>query len=1577
MAYLVYEMESVQEVKGEPRKWIDSVKQRLENTSVDFYTGWLPHFEALGHGLFKKRLEKFRLLAAVATVEVSGSPRPVVVLLDFLSRSDPRYADGSLEKLESRYRQLLNARLPEIAKWACEKLHARKEAAPSLSAPPPDLLDLLQPLRPQEKVSIVYESSLFRQIIRALKTPSERAAVFRILQAVADSVGEPGGWMVRREEGTEIHYTLIIDPETSQTHVFLIGLQSDRWSPERRRATEEEEKVIWTAIERELLRPLRESTIGSREFSDRLGRLAERAYPTYLLADEELWNQVDSSREVFLPLSAEEVLVLEELLAGVNLPCVIEGRAGSGKTTLLTYYIPERLLGVPERTFRKGEKRRLLFLTQSDRLRDLAEKTIRQFLERLRTERGFDELELEPHYLTFHRFALGQLPVSRRRRFVERSAISDGGWINFYRFRALLNDPRKGIRISLSREARNPEIAWFVIRSYLKGFKIHEEDDSRWLSPEEYEDGEILSRKDRQISRQVYTEVWEKIWPWYKALTVTCQENDFAPPYWDDLDLAWEVVLHRAEHAPTYAVLVCDEVQDFTRVEFAAAFGALDWVRHNLSGIQVHRIPVVLAGDAHQTVNPSCFRWARVKVDCAQALVQHLPNCELPRITPYELRYNYRNARNIALLCNTLQAFRQFALGAPAQLQRIWNPGEETPNQTVRRLILEPHQPVLQELLEQGVLAVGPEPYTDEESVAASFWKALGIRDCQRHFPSYVTPADIKGLEHDFVAVVGFGTLFRQLGLQEIFTWKNAIEDDRIAEDRRLTAEYFLNRLYAAVSRPRRGLWILETPDGWDALWAALLNWQKNAQLPAGAGEVGFSWVEGETNQLLGEFSARFDELAEEFEKLAEEQMSPQHAERAAFYHRHRGDTLRERLMLAQKLYFEGNCLLAADRIWELGEYEKASRWYWEAGAWDRLNRERITPAYRREVAAWMLEPPERRREMWLRSGCELLRGQMDLVRKAYSEEPKTWAAWKNMISELLEVSLSPWVPHDLKREVYELLDEFATSNEGWGRNLGRLAFQLGDFARAVTLWEISRDTQTSDYFRAKAQISNYPECLRWWESAGEWAEIVYQYETHSEIELPVEERRRVARAANNMGRPKLALRLLAGIDSRQAADVWRRLALNEPMQPTDWEELIGVMWHAANQATPTVLPKIHPESVATETSDSSVFDQGLTIWTDFLFDLLLYLTEDDTLKERHDLLWRPIVYGFRLGVAAPALRTRFAGSWENRQQVNSRWAIYAAILQKLLAQTVEETRLCYQSGDSNGAVNLCEMALDIMFRWPVRRREEDSRRGDPFREAVPVFAVAQVNDGNFFGVPPELHASLIDALRCVAEAPPDWWPNTIDSMPFPRGRDWRDRLEAVSFELVRQMTWMNSSAGFLLRIPDFEDFLAAGKFVEQSPFRKAAVEFYRELKQLAFARGWPPSQQTIIQKRLELAIQRHQQFLEDRDRDTMLVRPGEERQSDLVRVRSLEDRPEIILETLPDLYRFRFRIHSDQHDPHAYWDREIRVTGPFIREGSHVWQLVWRERQIEIVWNGGNQLTISADRQLRIQLASGPHSGF
>jgi superfamily I DNA/RNA helicase len=1250
MGYVVYVMPEVREAVSQSNICnLDDLINRLSQREPDPRS--LPYFEPLGQNWFKKRYSKYRLIASLETVTLEERQVPVVVLVDLLRREEPAYGNGKAEHLESRYRTRINADQEQIREAAERSLQGT--AAPPLPPLPDEYLILLERLRPREDVDALYLSENFCCTYLKLTRDTERTDVYRALCDIANYHNEELHTLLwHTRESSEVRYVRLHDPDKGLNHIFVLGLLSRNWSNDEIQNQEQRIQECWEQLEKHLLS--REASARSCSYTDPLSQLSERAFPIYLLADEDLWQDLWKEREVFLALSLEELAHLETMLSGEELPAVIEGRAGSGKTTLLIYYAAERLAQKLSSGAEAINNLRMLYVTHSERLFHKAQNLIQKLQSRISQEHTAYGKSLVPEYKTYHAFALERLPEDRRERFYERSR--KGGWLDFSRFSDLLRGHGPdGLRDPFGRSREcNPEIVWFVLRSYIKGYKIHEEGENRWLSADEYMEEDTLPRRDRQVSIELYQEVWHHVWPWYKRLTIPCDENKGRPAYWDDLDLAWEVLLHSRKEAPRYAVLICDEVQDLTRLELASLLSSLIWTQYDLKGLWMlynpHLpLPLIVAGDAHQTVNPSCFRWQRVSADISKALVRHITHIAQPSIPRLELTCNYRNARSIAQLCNAVQELREQTLGQAGCLQKLWRLADEQPNQRIRRLILSQKENSLDNLLQNGVLLIGPEEDDPGLATAQSFWNTLGYSHPPQGYVNYVTPAEIKGLEHDYVAIVGFGSMFQALDLQDFWNWKEAIDNPHISEARRFQAEYFLNRLYVALSRAREQLWIVETQEGWNAFWARLE--ERLSQRSTESEEVAFLYSDGDEAELGQVFQGNSLELAMEFERLAHDQKSPEHAERSAFYFGRSNRPIDRGRMLAWMKYYRGELLAAAEAMWPI-DRNQASDWFWEAAAWQELANRPVTPVWRRDLATpicILQEQSDPEALMQLISELQKLTSVM--MEQRVSEK---WKIWEKVFLVMLESASKLSLDYqELKQQAYTFTINYTPKCQ---EKLAELAFQLKKYGEAAMHWESAGMIEHKNYFTAKAETSLYPANLRLWESAANPERILEEFKKHSEIPLEKEDRRRVATAAAHIRDYKTALKLMAGIDDGWVHDLWKNKIIGSKVE------------RGADSSVFRETAKLI--SCAFEGYKENVKASELEhYWSNFLLDLIIDSELCMNTTSVHGLLMG-IVSGFALGASPETLAGRLRNSYNARQSDEKNWLSLREHLRRVVYMT-------------------------------------------------------------------------------------------------------------------------------------------------------------------------------------------------------------------------------------------------------------------------------------------------------------------
>lgn len=1587
--YLVYSL--LEEANGE----VKNLRDRLESISV--IPGRIPGFESLGRGYFRKRLGSYRLLARLLTIPIQNGSYPVVVFVDYLHRGDRLYADAPAEEMRARYEPRIEQELPDIQKYVAKYVDSQRSTSPlrPLLPPPSSLVFLLDRIDPPELDTTIYESECWVSSQRKLETYTERAEIYQLLKKIAGEKAEPG-YDHQSQNVCQVHYYRLNDPEHPLQHIFLLGILSDRWPQDDLNEMQRQIEVSRRMFEQQVIASLHERRGNRKQFVDSVSRLSSRAYPSYLLADEELWQSVRDQPETFLALSTEEINVLSDMREGRCLPCVIEGRAGSGKSTLLIYHTADRLSR--SRSDSSGTRYRLLFVTQSKSLVEKSQELIEKLKERFDNEYGQQQPLLQAEFKTFHAFALEQLPEERKGRFQDRSL--QGGWINFNRFCDLLRGQGEhGFRDDYRNRA-NAEAVWFTLRSYIKGFNIHALDDDRWMSLDEYR--EDVPRKDRQVSEELYENVWKRVWPWYKRLTIPCPENDGLPPYWDDLDLAWEVLRHRKSDAPDYAVIVCDEVQDLTRVELAALLQALTWGRYDLSALRPFRLPIVMAGDAHQTVNPACFRWARVRTDIAKALAQQVQASQdeaapLLDVQPLELKYNYRNAHAIALLCNAIQQLRQTTLGHRTVLQKPWREADTEPNQRIRRLLLQRKEDAkwFEDL--KSVWLVAPEPTDPEIKSAREFWDALGVH-LTRKLENCDTPMTIKGLEQPFVALIGFGTRFAQLlPRPELFwSWQGAADDPNVAENDRFAIEYFLNRLYVAASRAQEQLWIIETEEGWKAFWEPFEQWLKQQYQNEDADKhsiFGFHYSNGDLNELLQVDKKSWPELAKQSEQLAHQQRDANHAERAAFYYGRMGENRKSAEMRAYQEYYQGNIREAARRMAEMGNGKKAGEWYWEAAAWDELVRAGVQDC-QHSIAQHMHQAPETRGREWVVSLLRILENppaSEELI-NARRVGGQNWSTWQRILLELLSEAVRlPQTEKDLKIQVEECLSTHdrrfygAQHFRDWQRQRAQLAFQLEMWKEAVERWEAINDTKSKEYYLAKARSTDYPESLQWWESANEWTKILQLWNADAQKDrLDRKDLQRVLRAYRETRQWndafKIAVVMDKDVDDKDiAVETWRAICSHGQCSEDDLIRIIDAAFDALTQRHDKKdLPRC---------------------WTATLYTLLRATVGKDSNSQKNDeepvrMQARALVYGVRHAIDHRGITSRLESAW-NKGPKEPAWTSESKLLKQIVQHCRSLVEREWQQRRFEEAARLAYLVLHLL--WNFIPRSQDRSPGDDVprdqTEWRPYLQISEkVASVNYLAEIEEgFHELVYQALECVGAGPPDWI-----RQADPRGDaiSSRDHSAAAKAEEDRDLDTPGTILNRLLKIVDSLSYdllknlqdtrklaqrpddiapvrwwLTVGRFIEQAPFRRRALDFYRELQDLAQEYHWDRKDQQKITERLQDYERRYEAWRRHRSEPSSrptVVEPGQSKDSDILIVYCRSDRNGAVIQLKPDLDQIRF-------SPPNTGDQEPEIRFPDglgnIRRSSDskqeiIWSFPWHGRTVALQWNGqSRELLILADR--------------
>jgi hypothetical protein len=309
-----------------------------------------------------------------------------------------------------------------------------------------------------------------------------------------------------------------------------------------------------------------------------------------------------------LHLSEEQIAVLN-----VPGPVLLSGEAGSGKTSVITQWLVINHLRHNEVGPKPVEPLRQLFVTFSERLRDHADYDFQAMLPK----------SARNHRTTFKKYrdVLNDiLDVAG-----ERHSYLSENEMTFERFlREYASD--------LHQSSIDPVLLWDEIRSVIKGGATEKSDvllDFARYNQLSEERGQCKTPSNLRE-------------PYYEAAQAY-QNHLFRNALWDAIDLA-RACIRSSGLAEKYDKLACDEIQDLAPVEIVLLLGLLK------SG---DVSDVFCTGDVAQVINPSGFRWARLKAE------MYRRSHTRPTPDVHYLKRNYRSCFEIVDLVNRVISVRR------------------------------------------------------------------------------------------------------------------------------------------------------------------------------------------------------------------------------------------------------------------------------------------------------------------------------------------------------------------------------------------------------------------------------------------------------------------------------------------------------------------------------------------------------------------------------------------------------------------------------------------------------------------------------------------------------------------------------------------------------------------------------------------------------------------------------------------------------------------------------------------------------------------------------------------------------
>jgi tetratricopeptide (TPR) repeat protein len=490
-----------------------------------------------------------------------------------------------------------------------------------------------------------------------------------------------------------------------------------------------------------------------------------------LLSPEVIDRILDSDKANIL-LTENQIDVLKS-----NRPLLIHGHAGSGKTTILCHRLALSIKDLDK----KKDPGRLVFLSYNDKLIKQAEKDTKEILRYLyQSDADLSSVD----FLSFRKFL---------KQFIQDSdAFADSKYIGFSLFKKHYDKYKQGNPIAKRVSA---EVAWHGIRSLLKGACIPPE-----KPPMDKSFYEKLARKRKEFTEETFNDIFQ-LGQWYQSEIIRGLD------LWDDQDLAWTALNWiREQKCPDtsmarYEEIFCDEVQDLTELEFKI----LVELCKPPAPTSEEGLPILLAGDPLQTINPTGFRWTVVKNEVYQN--------EGRTVRMHELKENFRSDKRIVDLANYIQLLRSHYMGQTLQEQLAFKDDGDIPQ------IIALETPDETKLLHDKLKSLPPESAIilwpdDDELINQILDKEKILKDVNRKLDIY-SLTESKGLEFRLVILFGFSRH------PELTKWKPYIVDQqKLSTNDEIPLLYALNRLYVAVTRAKFFLIIIDSKEGIEKFWS-------------------------------------------------------------------------------------------------------------------------------------------------------------------------------------------------------------------------------------------------------------------------------------------------------------------------------------------------------------------------------------------------------------------------------------------------------------------------------------------------------------------------------------------------------------------------------------------------------------------------------------------------------------------------------------------------------------------------------------------------------------------------------------
>lgn len=478
----------------------------------------------------------------------------------------------------------------------------------------------------------------------------------------------------------------------------------------------------------------------------------------------------------------------------------------------------------------------------------------------------------------------------------------------------------------------------------------------------------------------------------------------------------------------------------------------------------------------------------------------------------FNLLYNYRSAQEIVNYSNNIQFFRKIMFPAQVKPQGAWFEEEdgEYPNLFILGDNISENEFI--EYADDTVIII-PDTFGNmdkinervkEDTILCKLCEHESQVSIEDNIMDIFTSLTAKGLEFNKVVIYKFGD-YLEKDLLKYLKENNYNEIIKI--------EYFINRLYVAITRAKKQLIIVDTEKGNAFLWKHFgdnslkeMNEEEHCIWQEHLGVA----LKGQSLEIIRE-----NDPLRNARQLKEKGIFDENSsllKRAKNLFKKHGTDQESILCEAWYYKLEGKLKRAGELFLQLKQDGEALHCYWMGEHWLAIkemyekNKGAMDIRYKL-IANYMLIDGNTNPIEKINAGKKLLFNENNAMQDELLES-KQYQKIEEQYFNTLQRKASD-LPKELQQEIAGLIDEHNDAFQKDFNAVNQLIFDLyylsGEYKKAIEVTEENNLEQGLPYYRANLACSNYPETITYHYILRDYDQVVNEYEENN-CELDTEE---------------------------------------------------------------------------------------------------------------------------------------------------------------------------------------------------------------------------------------------------------------------------------------------------------------------------------------------------------------------------------------------------------------------------------------------------------------------------------------